>query len=475
MRKKVVSTILAVATMAALAGCGSSNASETATNTESASSATAATVKSQSVEKVEANTTSEAVPSGGDANTTINLDDTEASTGNTVTIWTWDYDNTLKMADAFNAVYPNIKIEVVNVAYSDYYTKIQQAVASGSELPDIVAQSCTLLKNYGDLGIFEDLSKAPYNVDSNAFFDYIKDRAIMDDGTLIGVEESVNPSGIAYKRDLAKKYFGTDDPDELSQMFTSLDDFITHGEEVQEKSGGEDYMFHSPGAVAEMLYFMNATQLESNDTIYFSDKMSSVLEYLTKFRDNKIMDTFQNGTPQANATYADDHHIFYPCPNWVINYYIKPNDPDGSGNWGIMTPPGGGYSCGGTSLGITNTSDAKEDAFKFIHWCLMTKDGAEMMKDQLNFFVPIKSVYEDPDFLGGGDEFFGGQNINDFFYNKLAPSIKTLSVSRYDQTVIDIRDLLATAISDDPSLTAEDALNQGLEEAQSKITDMTVE
>lgn len=405
----------------------------------------------------------------------IDLEDTESSTGNTVTIWTWDYDNTLKMADAFNKVYPNIEIEVVNVAYSDYYTKIQQAVASGSELPDIVAQSCTLLKNYGELGIFEDLSQAPYNVDSNVFFDYIKDRAIMEDGSLIGIEESVSPSGIAYKRDLAKKYFGTDDPDELGKMFSTLDDYVTYGKEVQEKSGGTDYLFHSPGAVAEMLYFMNTETLESDGTIHFSDKMGSVLKYLTEFRDNKIMDTFQNGTPQANATYADENHIFYPCPNWVINYYIKPNDPDGSGNWGLMMPAGGGYSCGGTSLGITNTSDAKEDAWKFIHWCLMTKDGANMMKEQLNFFVAVKEFYEDPDFLGGGDEFFGGQNINDFFYNKIATSIATLNVSKYDQTVIDIRDLLATAISDDPDLTAEDAMQQGLDEASTKILDMDVE
>ncbi len=244
----------------------------------------------------------------------IDLEDTESSTGNTVTIWTWDYDNTLKMADAFNKVYPNIEIEVVNVAYSDYYTKIQQAVASGSELPDIVAQSCTLLKNYGELGIFEDLSQAPYNVDSNVFFDYIKDRAIMEDGSLIGIEESVSPSGIAYKRDLAKKYFGTDDPDELGKMFSTLDDYVTYGKEVQEKSGGTDYLFHSPGAVAEMLYFMNTETLESDGTIHFSDKMGSVLKYLTEFRDNKIMDTFQNGTPQANATYADENHIFYPLP-----------------------------------------------------------------------------------------------------------------------------------------------------------------
>lgn len=409
------------------------------------------------------------------AETTIDLEDYEASTGNKVTIWTWDYDNTLMMVEDFNKVYPNIELEVVNVAHSDYFTKIQQAVASGSELPDIVAQACTLLKNYGQLGIFEDLSAEPYNVDSDIFFDYIKDRSIMEDGTLIGIEESVNPSGIAYKRDLAKKYFGTDDPEELGAMFTTLDDYIEAGIKVQEESNGEDFLFHSPGAVAEMLYFMNTEKLETDNTIHFTAKMGSVLEYLTKFRDNNVMDTYQNGTPQANATYADDHHIFYPCPNWVINYYIKPNDPDGSGNWGIMMPAGGGYSCGGTSLGITKTSDAKEDAWKFIHWCLMTKDGAEMMKNNMNFFTAVEEIYEDPEFLGGGDEFFGGQNVNDFFYNKCAASITTLDVSVYDQTVIDIRDLLATAISDEPDLTAEEAMEEGLEEASMKILDMNVD
>lgn len=399
----------------------------------------------------------------------------DSSEEKTVTIWTWDYDNTLMMADAFHEVYPNITVEVVNVAYSDYFTKIQQAVASGSELPDIVAQSCTLLKNYGELGIFEDLSKDPYNVDSNVFFDYIKDRAIMDDGTLIGIEESVSPSAIAYKRDLAKEYFGTDDPDELSAMFADTSDYIKYGKEVQEKSNGEAYLFHAAGAVAEWLYFADSTQLEQDGVIHFTDKLTSTIELLCEMRDNKVVDTYENGTAQANATYSDDKHIMYPCPNWVINYYIKPNDPDGSGNWGLMMPATGGYSCGGTSLGITNTSEVKEEAWEFIHWCLMTRDGAEMMRDKLNFYVPTKEFYEDSSFIGGANEWFGGQDVDSFLYKDIASSISTLTVSKYDQTVIDIRDLLATAIMDDESMTAEDALAKGLEEAQTRILDMDVE
>ena len=104
----------------------------------------------------------------------------------------------------------------------------------------------------------------------------------------------------------------------------------------------------------------------------------------------------------------------------------------------------------------------------------MTKDGAEMMRDRLNFFVPTKEFFDDPEFIGGEDEFFGGQDIESFFYKDIVNSIGTLTVSQYDQTVIDIRDLLAIAVMDDPNMTAADALAKGLEEAKNRITDMEV-
>ena len=77
------------------------------------------------------------------------------------------------MFAAFEESHPNIKIEATNVAYSDYFTKIQQAIASGSELPTMVQQSCTLIENYKQLGVFEDLTQEPYNIDPDSFFDSV--------------------------------------------------------------------------------------------------------------------------------------------------------------------------------------------------------------------------------------------------------------------------------------------------------------
>ena len=75
----------------------------------------------------------------------------------TITYWGWDTNWYEPMFEKFMEENPDIKIEATNVAYSDYFTKIQQAIASGSELPTMVQQSCTLIANYKELGVFEDL------------------------------------------------------------------------------------------------------------------------------------------------------------------------------------------------------------------------------------------------------------------------------------------------------------------------------
>lgn len=453
MRRKIVSALLAATMLVGLlAGCGGSDKD---------SQADSGNTNQEAGGETEGGETPEG---GGEAS------DEDVTT---ITYWGWDTNWYEPMFAKFMETHPNIKIEVTNVAYSDYFTKIQQAIASGSELPTMVQQSTNLVENYKQLGIFENLAAEPYNVDPNQFFEFIRNRAITDDGQLIGIEQSVSPSAIAYKRDLAIKYFGTDDPNELAEIFKTPKDYITEGKRVQEESGGTDYLFHAGGAVAEWLYFADTTNLQDGDTINFSEKMGSTIQLLCDMRDNKVVDTFENGTPQANATYADENHLFYPCPNWAITFYIKANDPDGAGNWGLMMPATGGYSCGGCTVGITSAStDAqKAAAWEFLNWAFFTEEGVQTAKEEVEYYVPTTEFYEDPTYAAGPDEFFGGQDIGTFLYGDVAQSIQLPETSLWDQTVIDIRDLLAVAIMSDPNMTAEDALQKGLEECANRITD----
>jgi multiple sugar transport system substrate-binding protein len=396
----------------------------------------------------------------------------------TVTYWGWDSNWYKPMFEAYSAAHPdsNIVFEPTDVAYSDLFPKVQQALASGSELPTLVPMNSTLMDSFKQLDICEDLLSAPYGAKADEWVDYVVSRNMTSDGKMIGLGENVTPAGLAYKRDLAKEYFGTDDPAELSKMFATYDDFSKIGAQVYEKSSGKVHLFHSGGAVAEWLYFSDQTEIQEGTTINFSAKMGFVMKTLCAMRDANAVDTFENGTPQANATYADDAHIMYPCPDWAITYYIKGNDPNGAGNWGVFLPGTGACSMGGTSIGITkqSTDAQKKAAWDFLTWALTTPDGAKANYSKAGYVTPYKTFCYDASFVKNEDPYFAGEDTGKLFYLDILPNVKIPKTSLWDQTVVDIRDLLALAVMADPKMTSDDAVKQGLEECANRITDTSL-
>lgn len=93
------------------------------------------------------------------------------------------------------------------------------------------------------LDCWENFSEAPYNVDKNIFTIDQLPVSVDENGNLLGLPMGSVPSAMAYKRSLTKEYFGTDDPEELSVMFSTWNDYVEKGKEVNEKSGNTVKMF----------------------------------------------------------------------------------------------------------------------------------------------------------------------------------------------------------------------------------------
>lgn len=393
----------------------------------------------------------------------------------TITYWGWDSDFYEPMFAAYEEEHPNVHFEPTAVEWGDMLTKAQQALASGSELPVMIAMDNTLIENWKDMDICEDLKQ--YGFDETQYLDDLAEKTVTDDGKVIGVESSINPSGIAYKRDLAKKYFGTDDPDELFQIFNSFDAYAEKGSEVYEQTDGKVHLFHSGQSVAEMLYFESSVQNMDGNTLNYTDKMTDIMSTLIKLRDANAVDTYQNGTPEANATYSDDSHIFYPCPNWSINYYIKGNDPEGSGNWGLMHAPVD-YNCGGSAHGITKdaTDAQKQAAYDFLIWT-SEGDGASILRDKANFITPYKKYVEDSEFTGVSDEdieFFGGEDIGKLFYQEISPNMVSVPSTKWDNSMVNVRNDVAQQLMDDTSMGLDEAISIGKDEITQLVTDTDI-
>ena len=391
----------------------------------------------------------------------------------TLTYWGWDSNFYEPMMAAYSELHPNVHFEPTATEWGDMLTKAQQALASGSDLPTLIPMDRTLIGNWKKMDIMEDLT--PYGVNRDDYNQALIDLATTDDGAIIGLFENVCPSAIAYKRDLAEQYLGTSDPAELQEMFKTYEDYYTKGAEVAEASNGEVFLFHSGQTVSEWFYFASDIANLDGDKINATAKYTDVFEKLIALRDAGACDTYQNGTPEANATYAGKNHIMYPCPDWALTYYIESNDPDGSGNWGLIHAPVD-YQAGGTALGITKsaTDEQKAAAYDFIHFCISDPEGAAIMRDKAGYITSDETIATEEFCVRDDEEFFGGQEISKMYYLEIAPTTEIAPATPYDNDMVTVRNDVAQLLMDDPSMTLEDAVAAAIEELSQLITDDTV-
>lgn len=279
-----------------------------------------------------------------------------------ITHWVWgDYEQ--KGASDFNKYYPNIKVNYVFVPQDEYTTKLQTAVASGLELPDVVNLEMTPRAMFLDFDAWERLDAEPYNLNKDELAPFSIPLITNPRGEITSVQIDNCVGGYVYNRELAKKYCGTDDPAEMEKLLPSLDSLVELSKKVAEQSGGQEFLYAGVDDA-----FMAAFGLYTTDAMVTDGKLtldSSFLpayEFCAKLVANNAVNKYMQWTPAWNTAFAQNNVVFWPGPSWYISFVVKANDPDSVGKYGFMTPPGGGFSWGGTSYSIpksTTTSSGR--------------------------------------------------------------------------------------------------------------------
>lgn len=394
-----------------------------------------------------------------------------------ITQWFWDSSQFADVHDEYAVVTDGaIVIEEVTVAADDYLTKIQQAYASGGDLPDVLMGEMSWRYSAFALGIWENLEADPYNYDRSVTFDSVTSVTSNADGEIVALENSQNVAVMAYKKDLASEYLGTTDVDELEAMFQTYDDYVTVGNAVYEASGGTVTLFSGLQDVSTMMLNQSRDICNLNDAgeLDVSEKINEIIDTMDALRSSNACGNLTCWSAEWCAAYASSDNILFPCADWSVEYVIEPNDPDGTDNWGMFTPAGGGYGWGGTCYGICTTSDLKEEAWDYISWQLLSDEGAEVYKESVGVFLPVTSFYEDASYTEGTNYLFGDQQIYTFMMEEVGPTVESASLTVYDSMVSDSLNMIAELMTADASVTAEDAKALFLEDLAAKVPDITV-
>jgi multiple sugar transport system substrate-binding protein len=358
------------------------------------------------------------------------------------TLNVWSFTDELKsagMIEAFNKVYPNveIKLNVIPMQQNAYSTKLAAVLKSGVGAPDVFTAEVSFVKKFVNLNYYENLSQAPYNAEelTKNMVPYTVDLGRNDsDKSIRALSWQATPGGMFYRRSLAKQYLGTDDPDKISDMMKTMDDFIKLGKTLKEKSNGKVKLLAGYAELSNVARGSRTEPWVKDKTLVIDQKMMEYLDQGMQIRKEGLDAKLDQWTPAWSAAMAKDEVFGFMLPTWGLHYVIAANAPKTKGDWGLAKAPTP-YYWGGTWIGIYKNSKNKELAWEFVKFITTNKDFlssyAKAKGDFVNNMDVIKEIATSD---AGKVEFLGGQNAYKT-YSEMLSIITGKLVTNYDETI----------------------------------------
>ncbi len=294
-------------------------------------------------------------------------------TGQTLKVWSFT-DELQEFIDRFKAAHPGLKVEYTIVPNEQYLAKLKPVLRSGVDAPDVFTGEAGFVKDLVDNHLWANLSKAPFNVDTSDVFPYVAQVGTDAEGNVRGLSYQATPGAYFFKRDIAKKYLGTDDPAAISKMLATWDDVVKVGEKLKKESNGKVFLISSIADLFNPFYANRQHGWVENGQFYYDDVLNKAAEIAKKIRtDGLDAKAGQWSPPWFNGMKKNGNVFLYMLPTWGLTYVLEKNAPDASGDWGAASGPAS-YFWGGTWLGINPKSTQKQLAWEFVKFVTLNHD-----------------------------------------------------------------------------------------------------
>lgn len=334
----------------------------------------------------------------------------------TVTLWSWWNQAFEVMAPLFTAQFPNIHIELVDVASDDIRQKAVTSLVSGSGAPDILGGQDYDLPVFAATGGLADLSDYidPYR---SEIVEYKLNNAIYED-TVYGVPWDGAPSALYFRTDIFDE-FGVD----VSEILT-YDDLLAAGVQLRDASGGTVKLFNLPRQEWEP--FVNLTwqqgggiyDPESGEVIIDNEAGVRALTWLKQLWDEEVVHR-DIGDAAAQATWADGTTAVQLGAIWLQGT-IQSVAPESVGKWRLNPLPkfnasdAATFARGGSQLMIPAQSEVIPEAMAFLEFTQLTQEGSVINWETGSLFPVLNDAPNWP-VMQEEVEFYGGQQALELF------------------------------------------------------------
>jgi alpha-1,4-digalacturonate transport system substrate-binding protein len=279
----------------------------------------------------------------------------------------------MKLANTYEQSHKNIKIELIEVPYSDLESKIKNMI-NGNELP--------ALARLTNLGPFQnqllDLSK--YVSDKDAFKNSFNEGLKFEyDGKLLAAPMDVTANGLIYNKTAFDKA-GVAVPKSANEIWT-WDQWKAAMKTVMEKGGCKYGLVYdkSPQRFSTLMYEAGASMLTKDlkASNFNTPEMKRAVSFFKELHDEKIIpDSVWLGSENPNNLFRTGQVAMHFSGSWMIaNYKNEIKDFE----WGVTYLPKEATRSsvpGGKYLAAFQKSGVEKEAAEFVEWISKAENNA---------------------------------------------------------------------------------------------------
>jgi ABC-type glycerol-3-phosphate transport system substrate-binding protein len=350
----------------------------------------------------------------------------------------------------FKAKHPGIGVVYSQTPSDQFEYKLDPVLASGRGAPDVFALEVAFVRKYVESGFLLDITDI-YEANKSKLLAYPVEVGTYN-GRVYALSWQAYPGAMFYRRSLARKYLGTDDPVQIQACFSNPSKLLRTAKILKQRSGGQCVI--TPSHEDLFLPFLGARTQPwvVNNQIALDPVMEQYMETSKTLYENSIVarvgqwsegwfagmrSELSNGKKRRLEVFS------YFLPNWGLQYVLKTNTPNTAGDWAMIQGPVPFY-WGGIWIGAWKNTQNPDAAKEFIRYLTTDNGFLERWAKDTGDFVSstevvnkIKNNYSEP-FLGGQNHYAAfvenARNINGKLVQKTDSAIEYLfreAVSAY--------------------------------------------
>jgi len=396
-------------------------------------------------------------------------DDAESGDGLSGTLSIASFTNEGQVwSTAFEGANPGVTIdyEFITMEEGVYQEWLMPLLALGGDVPDIIFLEADFIRQFVETPFLRDLSHLLPDAEASNVFQFTLDAGYYE-GEQRAFSWQATPGVFYYRRSMAERYLGTDDPAEVQEFFTDLESTLEAAQMIRDGSDGSSFLISNPNSFYRGFGANREDPWVVDNTLVIDPLMMEFVDFARTLEDEGLHAEIGQWTGEWFSSMNDEHHdaagnpvqVFgYLLPTWGLTHVIMGNAPDTAGDWGIIESPLP-YQWGGTWAAVTRDASNPELAEEFVRFVLdednqrRWADGS-FTHEYLSAIDPTldAAIYQSPgdlvssqnvinaisdDFEGTpAYDFLGGQNPYETF-GRLAPNVSLRLMQGTDAAIGD--------------------------------------